>query len=247
MRLACLSLALLMLTPSASAHVAPAVSENNRYLKISATGRRVRLAYTVYLGEVPGQMVRMKMDTNKDGSLSEAEYTPYGRELSREVAPNLSVSINGTPMKTAWEQVHVSLNDPQTSAGAFSVDMVAWYCLPGLADSYDLVVRDTFVPESPGESEIRLDANSEANVDKTTFGNDAALKSRWQWTGAESALAKDGLTITFHYDEPPAADPGCPDISTEAAEHRGIMLFFIGGGVLLFIILGVVIFGRRRK
>ena len=36
-------------------HVAPSVDDNNRYLKVTPLGDGVRLAYTVFFGEIPGR------------------------------------------------------------------------------------------------------------------------------------------------------------------------------------------------
>ena len=40
---------------SAAAHVSPSVDDNNRFLKLTPLGDRVRLAYTVLFGDNPGR------------------------------------------------------------------------------------------------------------------------------------------------------------------------------------------------
>ena len=57
----------------AAAHVAPSVGDNNRYLKLTPMGDRVRLSYTVFYGEIPGAGMRGAIDANHDGTIDRAE------------------------------------------------------------------------------------------------------------------------------------------------------------------------------
>jgi hypothetical protein len=62
----------------ARAHVQPSVDDNNRYIKVQPFGDRIRLAYTVFFGEVPGAGMRPQIDTNHDKTISEAEAQAFG-------------------------------------------------------------------------------------------------------------------------------------------------------------------------
>ena len=52
------------LGPTADAHVAPSVDDNNRYLKVTPSADRLRIAYTVFFGENQGRQMRAGLDTN---------------------------------------------------------------------------------------------------------------------------------------------------------------------------------------
>ena len=49
----------------ARAHVAPSVDDNNRYVWVTPLGDRVRIAYTVLFGEIPGAMFQHFMNVFK--------------------------------------------------------------------------------------------------------------------------------------------------------------------------------------
>src|SRR5947207_3320745 len=86
----------------ASAHVAPSVDDNNRYLKLTPLGDRVRLAYVIFYGEVPGARVRAAIDADRDGAISDAESRAFGAKLGGELAAGLDVSVDSAPRRIAW-------------------------------------------------------------------------------------------------------------------------------------------------
>ncbi len=80
------------------AHVAPSERENNRYILVAPLGDRVRLAYTVYMGQVPGRQARARMDANRDGRIDEDEARKYGEQVAAQSAPRLSLAVDGVPV-----------------------------------------------------------------------------------------------------------------------------------------------------
>src|SRR6476659_5617187 len=90
-----LALALTLAAVQAAAHVAPSVDDNNRYLKLTPLGDRVRLAYTVFYGEVPGAAMRQQLDANRDGTIDDAESSAFGEKLAAEVAASIDVTVDG--------------------------------------------------------------------------------------------------------------------------------------------------------
>jgi len=93
--------------PPAAAHVAPSERDNNRYLLVAPLADRVRLAYTVYMGQEPGRRARPRMDTDHDGAISEAEASAYGRQLAAQVLPHLSLEVDGQPVAIEWQDIDV--------------------------------------------------------------------------------------------------------------------------------------------
>src|SRR6476659_7409472 len=89
-----LALALTLAAVQASAHVAPAVGDNNRYLKLTPLGDRVRLAYTVFYGEIPGAGMRGAIDANHDGAIDDRESQAFGARLAAEIARAVEVTVD---------------------------------------------------------------------------------------------------------------------------------------------------------
>src|SRR5882757_5803724 len=105
-----------------SAHVAPSVDDNNRYLKVTPQADGIRLAYTVFFGEIPGASERKLLDTNHDGQIDAAE---------------------SKAQQLTWTLVDVGMGSPQVAAGSFSVDMIAYLCGSGVS-THRVKLRDQF-------------------------------------------------------------------------------------------------------
>src|SRR5580765_7320368 len=95
-------LAITLAARYAVAHVAPSMDDNNRYLKLTPLGDRVRLAYTVYLGEVPGAAARREFDADRDGAISDPEAQAFGARLAEQVRPALAITVDGAAAPLAW-------------------------------------------------------------------------------------------------------------------------------------------------
>jgi hypothetical protein len=142
-----------------AAHFAPSPNENNRYAKVLILPDAVRVSYTVYFGERPGALERARMDTNRDGQLSDAETRAFGAALLAELAPSLVVTVDGMPAKAAlWRLTDVGLGTPVVAGGSFSVD-VALEVPFGDAPHPEHTLRfdDQWLPPTPGEAETRLE------------------------------------------------------------------------------------------
>src|SRR5438477_5338231 len=120
----------LAVASAARAHVAPSVDDNNRYLKLTPMGDRVRLAYTVFFGEIPGAEARRSIDANHDGTITEAEAQVFGTRVSTDVAGALDLDVDGTQQRVVWADVVVGMGTQRTAAGAFAIDLIAYICLP---------------------------------------------------------------------------------------------------------------------
>src|SRR5690348_13409378 len=88
-----------------SGHVAPSVDDNNRYLKVTPLGDRVRLAYTVLFGQVPGATERRSIDANHDGQIDDAEAQAFADKIGSQVAATLDVDLDGAGQKVTWSIV----------------------------------------------------------------------------------------------------------------------------------------------
>src|SRR5262249_46459923 len=87
------AIAIVITAATATGHVGPSVDDNNRYIAVTPLGDRVRLAYTVIFGEVPGATERAAIDANHDGTISEAEGHAFGVALAAKVAAALDLEL----------------------------------------------------------------------------------------------------------------------------------------------------------
>jgi hypothetical protein len=187
----------------AAAHVAPAMDTNNRYLRLAPMGDRVRVAYIVYIGEIPGAQARLRMDRDGDGQLADAEAQAYGDEVAQAVADGLEITVDGAAYPMAWSEVSVGLGTPVTRAGSFSVDLIGWLCLPDLAAAtHEVVLFDRFRINAPGESELRVQQSPGIEVRRSTFGADGRASTLdMTWRGAGGPTSTMGYYLTFAVSE----------------------------------------------
>src|SRR5262249_10615915 len=106
-----------LLASPALAHVAPSGDANNRYLKATLLPTEVRVTFTMFFGERPGVIERRRVDKNGDGRIDEAEARALGERVLGELAPGLSVTVDGRAA-TGWKVADVGLGTPTTGAGA---------------------------------------------------------------------------------------------------------------------------------
>jgi hypothetical protein len=204
------------------AHVAPSERENNRYVLVAPLGDRVRLAYTVYMGQVPGRAARQRMDADRDGRLSQEEARRYGEQLAAQVAPRLSLEVDGREIDVAWE-VDVGLGQPVTDAGAFAVDLVAWICLerPRERLAHRLQLRDRFHLPDPGETELSAEESPGVRITRSQLGSTPAPRRLdFRWMGGPGPAETEGYVLEFDVD-PSLAMFGADGCEEPGAEDEG--------------------------
>lgn len=236
---------------SAAAHVAPSVDDNNRYLKVTPAADRVRLAYTVFFGEVPGAQTRKTIDADRDGRISDAEAQAFGVRLAGEVAPALEVTLDGTTRPVVWSTVAVGMGTPSTAGGAFSIDLIAWLCLPSARGTHTVLVRDRFRIPRPGETEVKVEDALGITIDRTRVGPASDPGHDYRFAGPGGPLADDGLDLVYTASDraPLTADGTCG--GEGAGEERAGMPtgILVGAAAVLGGVLAalVVLVQRRRS
>lgn len=246
-----LALAIALVAAPARAHVAPAVGDNNRYLKLTPLGDRVRLAYTVFFGEIPGAGMRGAIDTNHDGAIDDGESQAFGTKLAGEIAAALEVTVDGARQRVGWSQVVVGMGSPQTTAGAFSVDLVAWLCLTPARGKHVVVLRDHYAIARPGETEVKVEDSPGVTIHTTRIGGASWEDNDYKLVGPSGALETDGLELDFTAGDKAVvtADAVCGG----AAAHRSLPALAIVGAAAAtgFVLAGavalVVRFRRRAR
>ena len=181
----------------ARAHVAPAIGDNNRYIKLTALGDRIRLAYTVFYGETPAAALRQAIDTNHDGAIDDAERQGFARQVAAEVAAALVITIDGAPRPVAWSQVVVGLGTPRVAAGAFSIDLVAALCLAVPRGGHAVVFRDHYPLARPGETQVKVEDSPGVAISASRIGGAVDEAHDYNLVGPSGALDTEGLELTF--------------------------------------------------
>ena len=229
-----------------SAHVAPSVDDNNRYLKLTPQGDRVRLAYTVFFGEVPGASERRGLDANHDGTIDEAEAHAFGLRLADQVASALVVELDGHVEPVKWTTVDVGLGTPDVAAGSFSVDLVAYPCLPTARGKHRVVIHDRFRIPHPGETEAKVEDSPGVTIERAHVGpaDDPSLDFRF--AGPGGPIEDDGLEVVFDASDkaPVASDGKC--VAFTAHSHPW-WIAGAAGGALVLGLAGFFLYRRRWK
>lgn len=229
----------------AHAHVAPSVDDNNRYLKVTPQADRVRLAYTVFFGEIPGAQLRPSLDTNRDGTISDTEGEVFATKVAAEVLGALEVAVDDVPQRLAWKDVVVGLGSPTVRAGSFSVDMVAYICLATARGRHTVRVRDRFRVPKPGETEVRVEDGLGIRVERARIGDASALNNDFKFVGAGGPLAADGLDIIYVADDKAPLSKTC---AARPADDGGLPWLPIAIAALVLVALVITAFaGSRRR
>ncbi len=229
-----------------SGHVAPSVDDNNRYLKLTPQGDRIRLAYTVFFGEIPGASERRGLDANHDGKIDEAEAQVFGQRLAGQVASALEIDIDGHVEPVTWTTIDVGLGTPEVAAGSFSVDLVAYPCLPTVRGRHRVVIRDRFRVPHPGETEAKVEDSPGIRIERAHVGPADDPSYDFRFAGPGGPLEDDGLEVIFDAGDkaPVAADGKC--VAFTPRSHPWILI--VAASVLvLVLVLVLVFFYRRRK
>ncbi len=203
----------------ARAHVAASVDDNNRYLKLSLLGDRVRLAYTVFFGEVPGKAMRPSIDANRDGRLDPAETQAFAARLGDEVAAQLRAVLDGKELPVRFSQVSFGAVSELVSGGAFSIDLVATLCMEPAAQ-HQLGLRDRFAVPRPGETEVYLEDGPGISITSATLGAQGASQAMFRFAGAVPALGEPGLRVAFAV-APDALVPAAGSCEVAQQKRRG--------------------------
>lgn len=228
----------------AAAHVAPSVDDNNRYIKITPFGDRVRIAYTVFFGEVPGAIQRRELDVDHDGTLTDAEAHVVGERLSADVRAGLELEIDGVVAPFIWSTVDVGMGTNAVAAGAFSIDLVASGCFATARGTHTIRLHDRFRLPHPGETELKVEDGMGIVIRKAHVGPADDPSHDFKFAGPGGPLTDDGLELVI--DAGPSSTV-TPDATCSAApEKTSRAVLYAGIGAALAVLAGIAWLLRRR-
>jgi hypothetical protein len=226
----------------APGHVAPSARENNRYIVLGPLGDRLRLVYTVYMGEEPGRRARARMDRDHDRVISEDESGAWADELAARVTASAVLEVDGVKVPLRWAEVDVGLGDPSAAAGAFAVDLVAWACFdkPHEVLQHRILFTDHFALEDPGETELRAEESPGVLVTRSQLGAPTPAGDRprldFKWMGPTGPIAS-GYAIDIVVDPKLAAFSDLPCAAGDAPDppRKSWPWMVFGGAVFLMV------------
>jgi len=226
----------------AAAHVAPAIGDNNRYLKVTPLGDRLRLAYTIFYGEVPGRALRAAIDTNHDGAIDDRETEAFGDRIARDVARALVIVVDGVPAPVTWSQVVVGLATPKVAAGAFSIDLIASLCLTAPRGKHALQLHDAYPLDRPGETEVKLEDSPGVTILASRIGGAEDEAHDYTLVGPSGALETEGLDARLEIGNqaPVGADGTCA-----APRRRPPPALIVGAAALAAFLLALITLAVR--
>lgn len=233
--------------PRAEAHVTPAIGDNNRYLKLTLLGDRLRLAYTVFYGEVPAAAMRRALDVDHDGAIDDAETQAFGGRIARELTAAVAITIDGVPQPVAWTEVVVGMGTPSAAAGAFSIDLVAWLCLAAPRGTHAVLLRDGFRLDRPGETEVKVEDGPGVTIDASRIGGAEDEAHDYKLVGPSGALETQGLDVRFTAGAKAivAGDAVCPGDRRARALPTGVIVG--AAAVTALVLAGLASLLRRAR
>ncbi len=233
-----------MITSRAAAHVAPSVDDNNRYVKVTPFGDRVRLAYTVFFGEVPGAIQRRELDVNHDGTITEAEAHAFGEKLAAEVRQGVELEIDGAVSPFIWSTIDVGMGTNAVAAGSFSIDLIGTGCFATARGAHTIRLHDRFRIAHPGETEIKVEDGMGIAIGKAHVGAVDDPSHDYKFAGPGGPLTDDGLELVI--DAGPRSTVS-PDATCSATGHATSRLWiYLAIAAALSVFGGVALVLRRR-
>jgi hypothetical protein len=230
-----------------SGHVSPSVDDNNRYLKVTPLRDGVRLAYTVFFGEIPGASERRSIDTNRDGRIDSDEAQRFATKVGTEVAAALDIEVDGMAQRVQWDLVSAGMGSDAVAAGSFSIDLVAFAC--GKAQtSHRVLVRDQFRIPRPGETELKVEDSPGVTVQRAHVGPADDPSHDFRFAGPGGPLSDDGLTLEYSATDKTPTIPTGKCVASAAAPTRQARWPLIALAALVVIgAAGTFVWRRRRR
>jgi hypothetical protein len=183
-------------SPPATAHVAPSVDDNNRYLKVTPLRDGIRLAYTVFFGEIPGASERRSIDDNRDGRIDDAEANRFATQLGAQVAASIDIEVDGVPHRVQWDLISAGMGSDAVAAGSFSIDLVAFACTTSTS-SHRIILRDQFRIPRPGETEVKVEDSPGVAITRAHVGPANDPTRNFRFAGPGGPLSDDGLALEY--------------------------------------------------
>jgi hypothetical protein len=235
-----------------AAHVGASPNANNRYLKLTPLGDRIRLAYTIYFGEVPGAALRRQLDADRSGVIEAGEADRFGRQIAAEVRQTMTLSLDGAPVAFEWTELDVGLGTPEATAGSFALDLVTTVCLPSRG-LHELVVQDDYPLSLPGETELKVETGLGVRIERIAVGGTPTVGDDVRLNGPTTALSNEGWAVKLDIGAAAPAGGGTCGAGTAVASRaaagggRGQWIWILAGAAAAAVAGVVLVIVKRRR
>lgn len=233
---ALLAVTSLLAPGTGGAHPVTSRTENNRYVKLTLTEGRLRVAYAVLYGELPSFYARRSMDRDGDGRVSADEARAHADEVATQLGPVSVLTVNGTRFPLRLPDRAAAVADPRVGPIPFSLDL--WEVVP-VAARGRLEVAFEAGGELPrlGETEVKFEEAPGARLVAWCRHrlpcSTRAEEPRFVWMGPRASSMED-RTVSAVYEV------------TAAGRPRALVAALASGGVLLAAAAALVVRRRRR-
>ncbi|HEY3354916.1 MAG TPA: hypothetical protein VGQ83_16805 [Polyangia bacterium] len=223
----------------AGAHPVTSRTENNRYVKLTVMGDRLRVAYSVLYGELPSFEERREMDRDGDGRVAPAEARARADEVAGICARGSVLEIDGRRHALTFPEREATLGEPRVAPAPFSIDL--WELVPlGPGARHEITFETNHDLRRMGETEIRFEEAPGTRLTAYCVGRGPCRgapsgEPRFVWTGPRrSSMESRGATATF---------------AVLAAAGGRRWALWAGGAALLLVaaaVSGALVWRRRR-
>lgn len=146
----------------------------NHYSRIEVEKSNVKLRAVLDMAEIPTFQESSEIDTNKDGTLSEAELNVYAENVTPNYLANLQLSVDGQPLALRSTKTNIGLEEGSANLPILKIkwDLVA--DLPALDATavHQLKFENKNGAERIGWNEIVIERVGGINIfNSTAFGS----------------------------------------------------------------------------
>jgi nickel/cobalt transporter (NicO) family protein len=169
----------------------------NRYSRIEVYSDKLRVNYVLDMAEIPTFQDATNVDTNGDGTVSDAEAQAYAASKAAELQKNLGLQLNGESQTLHLTDSHVSF--PEGQGGLQTTRLTATYEGSVPSGQVALGYVDGNFADRLGWREIVVLPNTGAQLtgDFPTQDVSQALTS---YPGDKIASPLDTTSVTFSFD-----------------------------------------------
>ena len=146
----------------------------NHYSRIEVEKSQIKIRAVLDMAEIPTFQESQKIDTNKDGTLSQDELNAFAENFTLEYISNLQLSVDGTPLQIRSTKTNIGLEQGAANLPILKLkwDMVA--DLPNLdtAAIHKVDFENKNNAERIGWNEIVIERVSGINIfNSNAFGS----------------------------------------------------------------------------
>lgn len=114
--------ALLFLAVSSSAHPLGNFSVN-QYSRLTVEKSEIKIRQILDIAEIPTFQAQSRIDTDKDGIMSDAELQIYAENLAPQIISNLFLTVNNQPFEIGIERKNIALKQGEGNLPTLRLEM----------------------------------------------------------------------------------------------------------------------------